>query len=84
MKEAIRRQMAPCQVVLILAGVYSTHSKWINIEIDLAKRGFATHKPIVAIRPWGSERISATVRDAADLEVHWNTDSVVAAIRALS
>jgi len=31
--------MKHASVVLILAGVYSTYSKWINIEIDLAKNG---------------------------------------------
>ncbi|MBQ3569726.1 MAG: TIR domain-containing protein [Methanocorpusculum sp.] len=36
---AIHEQMKHASVVLILAGVYSTYSKWINIEIDLAKNG---------------------------------------------
>ena len=40
LRKAIRDQMTPCHVVLIMAGVYSTYSKWINIEIDLAKGGF--------------------------------------------
>ena len=57
--------MTRCHVVIILAGVYASYSKWINIEIDLAEDGFSTSKPILAIRPWGAERISQTVRDAA-------------------
>ena len=76
--------MAPCHVILILAGVYATYSEWINIEIDLALRGFVNAKPIVAIRPWGSERISEPVRQAADRIVGWNTESVVGAIRDLT
>ena len=36
LKEAIRNQMQPDSCVLILAGVYATYSKWINIEIELA------------------------------------------------
>ena len=83
LRQAIRNQMAPCHVVLILAGVYATYSKWINIEIDLAKKGFTREKPIIAIRPWGSQRISQPVRDAADRIVGWNTESIVAAIREL-
>ena len=75
--------MAPCHVVLILAGVYATYSKWINVEIDLAKKGFTHGKPIIAIRPWGSQRISQPVKDAADRIVGWNTESIVAAIREL-
>ena len=84
LRQAIRNQMTPCHVVLILAGVYATYSKWINIEIDLAEEGFTHAKPIVAIRPWGSERISERVRLAADRIVGWNTESVVGAIRDLA
>ena len=84
LREAILRQMAPCSAVLILAGVYATYSKWINIEIDLAKRGFMYPKPVIAIRPWGSERTSVPVREAADREVGWNTESIVSAIREVA
>lgn len=43
LKEAIRNQMKYASCVLILAGVYSTYSKWINIEIDIANElGFFT------------------------------------------
>ena len=84
LRSAIRDQMSPSSVVIILAGVYATHSKWINVEIDLAKDGFTNSKPILAIRPWASRRISATVREAADEIVGWNTESVVEAIRKLA
>lgn len=84
LRQAIRQQMAPCSVVLILAGVYATYSQWINEEIDLAKEGFRDPKPIVAIAPWGSQYISSTVRASADQIVRWNTESVVSAIRALA
>lgn len=78
LKEAIRKQMQPASCVLIMAGVYSTYSKWINIEIELAK---SMNKKIIAIEPWGSEKTSRTVKDAADVIVGWNTDSIVNAIR---
>ena len=81
LREAIRQQMAPSGVVLILAGVYATYSKWIDEEIALAKKGFATPKSIVAIRPRGSVKTSATVKSAADRIVAWNKNSIVAAIR---
>lgn len=79
LREAIRRQMQPASCVLILAGVYSTYSKWINIEIALAKE---MGKRIVAIEPWGAQRTSMTVKTAADVIVGWNTISVVNAIRS--
>ena len=75
--------MSACGVVLVLAGVYATYSKWIDIEIDLASDGFAKRKPIIAIEPWGSQRTSAAVKGAADRIVRWNTESIVGAIRVL-
>lgn len=78
LREAIRRQMQPASCVLIMAGVYSTYSKWINIEIELAN---SLNKKIIAIEPWGSERTSIVVKSAADKIVRWNTDSIVRAIR---
>ena len=80
---AIKRQMAPCHCVLMLAGVYSTHSKWINKEIAVCTAEFATKKPIIAIEPWGAERTSQIVKDSADVVVGWNTESIVQAIRAV-
>lgn len=78
LKEAIRRQIQPASCVLIMAGVYSTYSKWINIEIELAK---SMNKKIIAIEPWGSERTSTVVKNAANVITKWNTDSIVSAIR---
>lgn len=76
--EAIWRQIQPTSCVLILAGVYATYSKWINIEIALAK---SMNKKIIAIEPWGAEKTSAVVKDNADVVVGWNTNSIVKAVR---
>ena len=81
LRRGIRNQMSPCHVVLILAGVYSSYSKWINIEIELAREGFRIPKPIIGIRPRGNMLISRKVREAADEIVHWNTESIVRSIR---
>lgn len=78
---AIKRRIAPCHCVLMLAGVYSTHSKWINKEIAICTAEFMTKKPIIAIQPWGAERTSQVVKASADVIVAWNTESVVEAIR---
>lgn len=80
LRDAIERKINPCGVVIILAGVYSTHSKWINKEIDIAK---TKKKRILAIEPWGSERTSAIVKNSADRIVKWNTNSIISAIREL-
>ncbi|MEQ2398225.1 TIR domain-containing protein [Merdimmobilis hominis] len=78
LKAAIRNQMQHASCVLIMAGVYSTYSKWINIEIELARE---MGKTIIAIEPWGSQRTSLVVKQAADKVVGWNTGSIVSAIR---
>ncbi|WP_294769536.1 TIR domain-containing protein [uncultured Rhodoferax sp.] len=79
--QAIYNQMKPASVVLIMAGVYSTYSEWINKEIKIAKSEFSNSKPIIAIRPWAQTNMSSVVQDAADEIVGWNTESIVAAIR---
>lgn len=82
LREAIRQQMAPCQVVLVMAGKYATYSEWINREIEIAKGDFS--KPILAITPWGAKQISSAVRDYSDLIVKWNSSSIVSGIRQLA
>lgn len=78
LKAAIRNQMQHASCVLILAGVYATYSKWINIEIQLAQE---MGKTIIAIEPWGSQHTSLPVKQAADKIVKWNTNSIISAIR---
>ncbi|MOA16561.1 hypothetical protein D3C78_1367820 [compost metagenome] len=78
LQEAIENKIRPCSAVLIMAGMYSTYSKWINKEIEIAKR---MGKVIIAIKPFGAERISTVVREAANAECAWNTSSIVNAIR---
>lgn len=78
LREAIKRQMQPASCVLILAGLYSSYSRWINIEIDLAKE---MNKRIVAIEPFGSLHASAVVKNNADVVVSWNTTSIIRGIR---
>lgn len=51
--------MQPASCVLIMVGVYSTYSKWINIEIELAQ---SMNKKIIAIEPWGTEKTSTVVK----------------------
>ena len=83
LRKAIQNQMRFCDVIIILAGVYSTYSNWINKEIVLAK-GFTNPKPILAIEPWASEKTSKVVKDHADKIVKWNTSSIISGIRELA
>jgi len=79
--EAILRKMRPCHIVLIMAGVYSTYSKWINKEIQAAKKGFLNPKPIIGVKPRGQINVSSAVDENVDELVGWNTESIVDAIR---
>jgi len=78
LRAAIRNQMQHASCVLVLAGVYSTYSKWINIELELA---LEMGKKIIAVEPWGAERTSAIVKNHADEIVKWQSSSIIKAIR---
>lgn len=78
--EAIKNKISGTNCVLILAGVYSTYSTWINKEIEISK---AFGKPIIAIEYWGAERTSAIVKNNADVIVKWQGASIVKAIKEL-
>lgn len=81
--EAIKNKIQLTHVVVIMAGVYSSHSKWINKEIKIAQSEFSVPTPILAVEPWGSEKTSKVVKDAADKIVGWNSESIVTGIREL-
>lgn len=81
--EAIKNKISLTSVVIIMAGKYSTFSKWIKKEIKISKEEFEENKKILAITPWGAEQISSTVKENADKIVGWNTDSIVDGIREL-
>lgn len=79
--QAIENKVSHCDEVIILAGVYSSYSKWINKEIKIAKD---LKKPVIAVEPWGSEKTSRVVKENANIIVKWNTESIVNAIRDLA
>jgi len=81
--EAIKAQISPSSIVIILAGVYSSYSEWIDKEIKIAKTEFSTVKPILAVAYWGAERTSQRVKNSADKVVRWQTSSIVSAIKDL-
>ena len=80
-EEALKNQVRPVQVVIILGGMYVSYSKWIQFEIDFAKD---LNKPILGVKPWGAKVTPQAVQDAADEIVGWNTSSITNAIRKLA
>ena len=81
LRNKIKNQMLACSAVLVLAGVYASYSDSINMEISVAKE---LRKPIIAVEPWGSEKTSVIVKNAATRIVGWSTSSIVDAIREVS
>lgn len=79
--EKLKNQIRPTGCVLVLSGMYTAYSKWIQKELDYA---VLLGKPIVGIKPWGNERVPTAVSDVADTIVGWNTSSIVDAIRKYS
>ncbi|ACN14570.1 conserved hypothetical protein [Desulforapulum autotrophicum HRM2] len=81
--QAIKNKIQGCHIIIIMAGVYSSYSKWINKEIKIAKEEFYSPKPIIAVKPWAQTKMSSVVRDNANAIVAWNTESIISKIRLL-
>ena len=81
LQEAIFQRIKMSSVVVIPTGMYSTHSKWIGKEIAGSKFHL---KPILAVNPWGQEKKSSVVQQAARDTCGWNKKSVAQAVWNLS
>ena len=68
-------------VVIGMAGMYGSYSEWMKWEIETAK---SIGKPVIAVVPWGQERVSSIIAGQAGRIVRWNTESIVSAIRELA
>jgi len=77
-KTVLKARILESDIVLALAGVYATHSDWMIWELETAK---ANNIPIVGVIPRGQERISTEVYSRSIVDVRWNTESIVDAIR---
>jgi len=78
-KQRLRERIRNSNILLALAGIYASHSDWMKWEIETAKE---LEVPIVGIIPRGQERISQVVFANSIVDVHWNTESIVQAIRS--
>lgn len=77
-KQSLKNKINNSNIVLGLAGIYASHSDWMEWELDKAlKLGV----PIVGVIPRGQDRVSKTVSSRSKSDVRWNTESIVNAIR---
>ncbi|ELY58309.1 hypothetical protein C493_07029 [Natronolimnohabitans innermongolicus JCM 12255] len=77
LRQQLYQQVRQANVVVVVAGMYVSHSEWIEEEIEMAKH---FEKPIIGVQPNGNERLPVSVRDAADEIVGWRQRSIVNAI----
>lgn len=81
MKDELRDQIRPVNCVIIIGGMWTNHSDWINFEMDFAS---SINKPILGVRPRGAKMMPLAVSQASNLVVNWNSDAIVAGIRQIT
>lgn len=81
MKEELRQQIRPVNCVIIIGGMWTAYSDWIQFEMEFAEE---IGKPILGVRPRGAQVMPAAVIAKADKVVSWNSDSIVDGIREIS
>lgn len=77
-KQRLAEKIGNSNIVIGLAGMYASYSDWMEWELDKA---LDLEVPIIGVIPRGQERISTTVSSRSKIDVRWNTESIVAAIR---
>lgn len=80
LKTRITYHISAASVVIILAGMYANYSRWIDYEIHEAIR---LGKPILGVYPRGQERTPIKITTAADVMVHWNSNSFIHELKSL-
>jgi len=78
LQKNLRDQIRPADVMLVLAGMYTAHSGWMDWEMAFAWR---IGQSIIGIKPWGNLQLPVVVQNNAVEIVGWNTESIVSAIR---
>jgi hypothetical protein len=81
LRKKLKDQINPVQVVIILAGIYTLHSDWIQYEIEVARK---LKKPMFWVKPFGAKRMPTSIQFEEDTSVNWNTDSIISKIKDLS
>lgn len=78
LEKNLRDQIRPADVMLVLAGMYSARSGWMDWEMAFARR---IGQRIIGVKPWGNVQLPQIVQKNADTIVGWNGNTIVTAIR---
>ncbi len=78
-REDLRRQIAPCEVVIVLPAVYYISPELVAFQMNFAK---AADRPIVAMEHFGStDPLPKAISDLADEVSAWNDRNLIDALR---
>jgi hypothetical protein len=78
-REDLRRQIAPCEVVIALPAAYRSAAELVLFQMTFAK---AADRPIIAMENFGStEALPKAIKDLADEVGAWNERSLIDALR---
>ncbi|MCQ2964943.1 MAG: TIR domain-containing protein [archaeon] len=80
LEEKIDNNIRKSSLFIILSGMYVSQSnrKWINKELNIANK---YGKNIIAVKPWGNEKMPLEVQKATDIIVNWNSNSLIESIK---
>jgi hypothetical protein len=78
-REDLRRQIAPCEVIVVLPAVYQIAPELVLFQMNFAK---AAERPIIAMENFGStDPLPKAIKDLADEVSAWNERSLIDALR---
>lgn len=77
-KRVLGEKIRGSSVLLAIAGIYASHSTWMEWEMDTAIRNGIS---VIGVIPHGASRVSQVVASRSVEQVRWNTESIVEAIR---
>src|ERR1700744_3246696 len=78
-REDLRRQIAPCEVIVVLPAVYRQAPELVLFQMNFAK---AADRPIVAMENFGStEALPKAIKDLADEVSAWNERNLIDALK---
>jgi hypothetical protein len=81
LKEQLKAQIRPVNCVIVIGGMWTSYSDWIQEEINFA---VSIGKPILGVRPRSAKVMPTAVTTIATKLVNWNSDSIVAGIREIA
>ncbi len=78
-REDLRRQIAPCEVVVVLPAVFRAEPDLVLFQMAFAK---AADRPVVAMENFGStEPLPKAIKELADEVSAWNERNLIDALR---